>query len=279
MATITAAEVNKLRKQTGAGMMDCKKALVEANGDFEQAIDLLRKKGQKIAANRGDRDAKEGLVLAKTTADNKKGVMVVVNCETDFVAKNDDFAAFANNILDAVIENGVSTVDAAKALTYPGTSLTIADRIIEEVGKIGEKIDLSAVEIIESELVVAYNHPGNSLASMVAVSKAGDAEAEAAKNVAMQVAAMNPIALNDEGVDAETIERELEIGRDQARQEGKPEEMIDKIAQGKLGKFFKENTLLNQEYVKAENKESVKQYIQTLDKELTVTEFKHVTLG
>ena len=278
MATITAAEVNKLRKQTGAGMMDCKKALVEANGDFEQAIDLLRKKGQKIAANRGDRDAKEGLVLAKTTADNKKGVMVVVNCETDFVAKNDDFAAFANNILDAVIENGVSTVDAAKALTYPGTSLTIADRIIEEVGKIGEKIDLSAVEIIESELVVAYNHPGNSLASMVAVSKAGDAEAEAAKNVAMQVAAMNPIALNDEGVDAETIERELEIGRDQARQEGKPEEIIDKIAQSKLGKFYKENTLVKQQYIK-DNSLTVEAYLKSVNKELVATGFKRISLS
>ncbi|MBR9832080.1 elongation factor Ts [bacterium] len=278
MATITAAEVNKLRKQTGAGMMDCKKALVEANGDFEQAIDLLRKKGQKIAANRGDRDAKEGLVLAKTTADNKKGVMVVVNCETDFVAKNDDFATFANNILDAVIENGVSTVDAAKELTYPGTSLSIADRIIEEVGKIGEKIDLSAVEIIESELVVAYNHPGNSLASMVAVSKAGDAEAEAAKNVAMQVAAMNPIALNDEGVDAETIERELEIGRDQARQEGKPEEMIDKIAQGKLGKFYKENTLVKQQYIK-DNSLTVEAYLKSVNKELVATGFKRISLS
>jgi elongation factor Ts len=278
MATITAAEVNQLRKQTGAGMMDCKKALVEANGDFEQAIDLLRKKGQKIAANRGDRDAIEGLVLAKATADNKKGVMVVINCETDFVAKNDDFAAFANNILDAIIENGVTTIDAAKALTYPGTTLTIADRIIEEVGKIGEKIELSAVEILESELVVAYNHPGNSLASIVAVSKSGDAEAEAAKNVAMQVAAMNPIALNDEGVSAEMIERELEIGRDQARQEGKPEAMIEKIAQGKLGKFYKENTLIKQQYIK-DNALTVEAYLKSVNKELVATGFKRIALG
>ncbi|MDB9775465.1 translation elongation factor Ts [Vicingaceae bacterium] len=278
MATITAAEVNELRKKTGAGMMDCKKALVEANGDFEQAIDLLRKKGQKIAANRGDRDAKEGLVIAKATADNKKGVMVVVNCETDFVAKNDDFAAFANNILDAVMDNGATTVDAAKALTYPGSSLSIADRIIEEVGKIGEKIDLSAIEIIESELVVAYNHPGNSLASLVAVSKAGDAEAEAARNVAMQVAAMNPIALNDEGVDSETIERELEIGRDQARQEGKPEAMIDKIAQGKLSKFYKENTLVKQQFIK-DNSLTVEAYLISVNKELVATGFKRISLS
>lgn len=278
MATITAAEVNELRKKTGAGMMDCKKALVEANGDFEQAIDLLRKKGQKIAANRGDRDAKEGLVLAKATADNKKGVMVVVNCETDFVAKNEDFAAFANNILDAVIENGAATIEDAKALTYPGSTLTIADRIIEEVGKIGEKIDLSAVEIIESDLVVAYNHPGNSLASMVAVSKAGDAEAEAAKNVAMQVAAMNPIALNDEGVDSETIERELEIGRDQARQEGKPEAMIDKIAQGKLSKFYKENTLVKQQFIK-DNSITVEAYLKSVNKDLVATGFKRISLS
>jgi len=258
--------------------MDCKKALVEANGDFEQAIDLLRKKGQKIAANRGDRDAKEGLVIAKATADNKKGVMVVVNCETDFVAKNDDFAAFANNILDAVMDNGATTVDAAKALTYPGSSLSIADRIIEEVGKIGEKIDLSAIEIIESELVVAYNHPGNSLASLVAVSKAGDAEAEAARNVAMQVAAMNPIALNDEGVDSETIERELEIGRDQARQEGKPEAMIDKIAQGKLSKFYKENTLVKQQFIK-DNSLTVEAYLKSVNKELVATGFKRISLS
>lgn len=278
MATITAAEVNELRKKTGAGMMDCKKALVEANGDFEQAIDLLRKKGQKIAANRGDRDAKEGLVLAKATADNKKGVMVVVNCETDFVAKNEDFGAFANNILDAVIENGAATIEDAKALTYPGSTLTIADRIIEEVGKIGEKIDLSAVEIIESDLVVAYNHPGNSLASMVAVSKAGDAEAEAAKNVAMQVAAMNPIALNDEGVDSETIERELEIGRDQARQEGKPEAMIDKIAQGKLSKFYKENTLVKQQFIK-DNSLTVEAYLKSVNKDLVATGFKRISLS
>lgn len=278
MATITAAEVNELRKKTGAGMMDCKKALVEANGDFEQAIDLLRKKGQKIAANRGDRDAKEGLVLAKATADNKKGVMVVVNCETDFVAKNEDFAAFANNILDAVIENGAATIEDAKALTYPGSTLSIADRIIEEVGKIGEKIDLSAVEIIESDLVVAYNHPGNSLASMVAVSKAGDAEAEAAKNVAMQVAAMNPIALNDEGVDSETIERELEIGRDQARQEGKPEAMIDKIAQGKLSKFYKENTLVKQQFIK-DNSLTVEAYLKSVNKDLVATGFKRISLS
>ncbi len=278
MATITAAEVNELRKKTGAGMMDCKKALVEANGDFEQAIDLLRKKGQKIAANRGDRDAKEGLVIAKATADNKKGVMVVVNCETDFVAKNDDFAAFANNILDAVIENSAATIEDAKALTYPGSTLTIADRIIEEVGKIGEKIDLSAVEIIESDLVVAYNHPGNSLASMVGVSKAGDAEAEAAKNVAMQVAAMNPIALNDEGVDSETIERELEIGRDQARQEGKPEAMIDKIAQGKLSKFYKENTLVKQQFIK-DNSLTVEAYLKSVNKDLVATGFKRISLS
>ena len=278
MATITAAEVNQLRKQTGAGMMDCKKALVEANGDFEQAIDVLRKQGQKIAAKRGDRDANEGLVISKTTADNKKGVMIVVNCETDFVAKNDDFVSFATNILNAIIENGVSSIDDAKALTYPGTKLTIGEKIVEEIGKIGEKIDLSAVEVIESEMVVVYNHPGNSLASMVAVSKAGDAEAEAAKNVAMQVAAMNPIALNDAGVDKETIERELEIGRDQARQEGKPEEMVDKIAQGKLGKFYKENTLVKQQYIK-DNSMTVEAYLKSVNKDLVATDFKRIALG
>jgi elongation factor Ts len=204
--------------------------------------------------------------------------MVVINCETDFVAKNDDFAAFANNILDAIIENGVTTIDATKELTYPGTTLTIADRIIEEVGKIGEKIELSAVEIIESDLVVAYNHPGNSLAAIVAVSKAGDAEAEAAKNVAMQVAAMNPLALNDEGITSEMIERELEIGRDQARQEGKPEAMIEKIAQGKLGKFYKENTLVKQQYIK-DNALTVEAYLKTVNKELVAVGFKRIALS
>lgn len=278
MSNITAADVNKLRKQTGAGMMDCKKALVEADGDFEKAIDLLRAKGQKVAANRGDRDANEGLVIAKTTADGKKAVMVVVNCETDFVAQNADFGKFANTILDLAIENNATSVDAVKALSYNGNGLTIGDKIIEQTGVIGEKIDVSAIEIVEAEHVVAYNHPGNKLASIVGLNKGGEAVADAGKQVAMQVAAMAPIALSEDQVDAEVIAREMEVGKEQALAEGKPAEMLEKIAEGKVKKFLKENTLLNQPSLR-DNKKSVSQALAEVENGLTVTGFKRIMLG
>ena len=278
MSNITAADVNKLRKQTGAGMMDCKKALVEAEGDFEKAIDLLRAKGQKVAANRGDRDANEGLVIAKTTADGKKAVMVVVNCETDFVAQNADFSVFANTILDLAIANNATSVDAVKALSYAGNGLTVGDKIIEQTGVIGEKIDVSAIEIVEAEHVVAYNHPGNKLASIVGLNKDGEAVADAGKQVAMQVAAMAPIALNEEQVDEATIAREMEVGKEQALAEGKHVEMVEKIAEGKVKKFLKENTLLNQPSLR-DNKKTVSQALAEVESGLTVTSFKRIMLG
>ncbi|MGB0888244.1 MAG: translation elongation factor Ts [Vicingaceae bacterium] len=278
MSKITAADVNKLRKQTGAGMMDCKKALVEAEGDFDQAIDILRKKGQKVAAKRGDRDANEGLIIAKTTEDGKKAVMVMVNCETDFVAQNADFNTFATTILDAAIANSPASLEALKALNFNGEALTIGEKITEQTGVIGEKIDVTAYEVVEAEQTVAYNHPGNRLASIVALNKAGEAIAEAGKQVAMQIAAMDPVAIDESGVAPEVIEKEMALGREIAQQEGKPEAMLDKIAEGKLKKFLKENTLLNQASVR-DNKKTVSQFLNETESGLTVTDFKRVMLG
>lgn len=278
MSNITAADVNKLRKQTGAGMMDCKKALVEAGGDFEKAIDVLRKQGQKVAAKRSDRDANEGLVIAKSTPDGKKAVMVVVNCETDFVAKNDDFGKFANTILDLAINNSPANLDELKSLSFNGNGLTVADKITEQTGVIGEKIDVSAYEIVEAEQTIAYNHPGNKLAAIVGLNKAGEAVAEAGKQVAMQVAAMDPIAVSEDQVDAAIIEREMAVGKEQALAEGKPAEMVDKIAEGKVKKYLKENTLLNQASIR-DNKKSVSQSLNEVENGLTVTGFRRIMLG
>ncbi|MFL5753282.1 MAG: translation elongation factor Ts [Bacteroidia bacterium] len=272
---ITASEVNKLRQQTGAGMMDCKKALEESNGDFEKAIDYLRKKGQKVAANRADRDAKEGLVLAKVTADNKRGTVVVVNCETDFVAKNEDFGNFANTVAQIALDKNPANVDALKALPF-NNEITIADKFIEQIGKIGEKIDLPYYQVVTGEQVIAYNHPGNKLACIVAFNK--PVSEEVAKNVAMQVAAMAPVSVDKDDVTPEMLERELEIAREQARAEGKPEDMVEKIAQGKVNKFYKESTLLNQEFIK-DNKLTIRQYLQSIDKDLTVSAFKRYALS
>lgn len=273
MSTITASDVNKLRQMTGAGMMDCKKALTEANGDFEAAVDILRKKGQKVAANRSDRDAKEGLVVAKSNG--SRGILVVLNCETDFVAKNDDFNKVAETMANIALEHAPADLNALTALPY-GEGMTIGEKVIEQVGKIGEKIELSRYEQINGGAVIAYNHPGNKLACIVAFSK-NPAE-QVGKDVAMQVAAMAPVALDKEDVTTDMLNRELEIARDQARQEGKPEEMIEKIAQGKVNKFYKESTLLNQEFIK-DAKKSVKQYVTDSDKELSVTGFKRIALG
>lgn len=276
MANITAADVNKLRMQTGAGMMDCKKALTEAEGDFEKAIDILRKKGAKVAANRGDREAKEGQVIAKVTSDGKRGVIVAVNCETDFVGKNEDFANFANTILNIAIEKNPSSIDELKSLPY-NSEITVNDKIMEQVGKIGEKIDITRYEIIEAAKVIAYNHPGNRLATIVGFSKA-DVKDDVAKDVAMQIAAMAPVALDKGDVDQSTLDRELDIAREQIRAEGKPEDMVEKIAQGKLNKFYKEMTLVNQEFIK-DNKKTVGQYIKESDKDLNITGFKRVALA
>lgn len=274
MANITAAEVNKLRQQTGAGMMNCKKALVEADGDFEKAIDLLRKKGQKIAAKREGREAKEGLVIAKTSSEGKEGVLIVLNCETDFVAKNDEFIQFANSIIDLAIEKNPDSINNLKALTLNGTS--VEESITGLIGKIGEKIEISQYEVIESANVIAYNHPGNRLATLVGMNKSADDQI--GKDIAMQIAAMNPVAIDKDDIDPGIVERELEIGKEQAKQEGKPENILEKIALGKLNKFYKENTLLNQDYIK-DNKKTIRQFLSEADKDLTVTSFRRFALG
>ncbi len=275
--SISAAEVNKLRQMTGAGLMDCKQALSENNGDFEAAIDFLRKKGAKIAAKRADREATEGAVIAKTNSDGTVGVVIVLSCETDFVAKNEGFVSFAHEIADTAIAHKPATAEALKALTVG--SATLEARLMEEVAKIGEKIDVVKYEIIEAANVVPYIHGANRMGVLVELSNApSDANIAAGKDVAMQIAAMNPVAVDKDGVDATTIERELEIGREQARQEGKPEAMIDKIAEGKLQKFYKESTLLNQEFVKDSSK-TVSAMLSSVESGLTVKQFKRVQLG
>jgi elongation factor Ts len=275
--TISAAEVNKLRQQTGAGMMDCKKALTESNGDFETAVDYLRKKGQKVANNRSDRDAKEGLVLGKVAADGKKGVLLVLNCETDFVAINQDFINFAESLLTLSVTNSVNSVEELSALSLDGVQ--VSDKLFDMIGKIGEKIEISQFEAITGNKVVVYNHPGNKLTAMVALSSGAAANInEIGRDVAMQIAAMAPVAIDKGDVDTDTLNREIEIGKDQARQEGKAEEMLEKIALGKLNKFYKENTLLNQSYIKDE-KQTISQLLDATEKGLTVTAFKRVKLG
>ncbi len=274
---ITASDVNKLRQQTGAGMMDCKNALVEANGDFEAAVDILRKKGQKVAAKRGENEASEGLIFAQTSADNKVGVLLTLNCETDFVAKNDTYRNFVQSLVDIAMSNLPATAEELKGLKYDD-KLTVEEKITEQVGVIGEKLDLSGYAVLKGDTVVAYNHPGNQLATLVALNKGGDSVAEAGRQVAMQVAAMNPIALDKDGVDARTIEREIEVGKELAIQEGKPADMAEKIAQGRLTKFFKENTLLSQEFIR-DNKVTVEQFLNSTENGLTVTEFKRFSLS
>ena len=277
---ISAADVNKLRQQTGAGMMDCKKALTETNGDFEAAIDFLRKKGAKVAASRQDRESNEGVVIARTSEDGKRGVIIELNCETDFVAKNAEFIAFANAIANEAVTNNPASIEALTELSIDTevNRVTIAEAIISRTGTIGEKIGVSKYEVIEGEKVVAYIHGNYRLGVLVALSANAAGVDEAGKDVAMQIAAMNPVALDKDGVDASVIERELEIAKDQIRAEGKPEEMVEKIAAGKLNKFYKDSTLLNQEFVKDSSK-TVAQFLGTVDKGLTVTAFKRVALG
>ncbi len=273
---ITAADVNKLRQQTGAGMMDCKKALTEANGDFEAAIDNLRKKGAKVAASRQDRESNEGVVIAKTTADGKRGIIVEFNCETDFVAKNADFVAFANSIADLAVEKNPASLEELTNLELNGEKL--ADTIISKTGTIGEKVGVSKFETITGEKVIAYIHGNYRLGVLVALSTNPASADEIGKDVAMQIAAMNPVAIDKGDVDSKTIERELEIAKDVIRAEGKPEEMVEKIAAGKLNKFYKDSTLLNQEFVKDSSK-TVAQFLNDVEKGLTVTAFKRVQLG
>jgi elongation factor Ts len=274
---ITASDVNKLRQMTGAGMMDCKQALQETEGDFDKAIDYLRKKGQKIAGKRADRDANQGYVVAKTTADKTYGAVIMVNCETDFVGKTEDFIKFSNDLLDLGISNRVKTVADLMPLSIDG--VTMVQKLDEMLGKTGEKIQIAHYEVIEAPVVFAYNHFGNRLATILGMSKADAKNVhEIGHELAMQVAAMSPVAVDKDNVSQEIIDREMEIGKDQARQEGKPEDMLEKIAQGKLQKFFKENTLLNQDFIK-DSKKTVRQFIADNDKDLMVTGFKRLQLG
>lgn len=273
--TIKAADVAKLRKMTGAGMMDCKNALEEACGDFDRANEIIREKGKLVAAKRADRDANEGAVLAKT-ADNKKvGAIITLNCETDFVAKNADFVALAQSILDIAIKEKPETLEELKALKL--SNVSIGETIIEQIGVIGEKIDLSYYQFTEGEYVVAYIHPGNKLASVVAFDNAS-IEERVAKDMAMQTAAMAPVGIDKEDVPQDVIEKELTIAKEKARNEGKPEEMLDKIAQGRLQKFFQESTLLNQEFV-LEGKITVREYLAKNAKETRVISFKRYCLN
>lgn len=273
--SFTTADVVKLRKVTGAGMMDCKGALAEAEGNFERAVEIIREKGKLVANKRADRDAAEGAVLAKVSADKKFGAMVVLNCETDFVAKNENFVAFAESILNIALENKADSLETLKALDLDGR--TIEAQVIEQTGVIGEKLELSYYSKIDAETVIGYIHPGNKLATLVGFNKAG-VDVNVAKDVAMQVAAMAPVAVDKDSVSAEVVEKELAIAKEKFRQEGKPEAMLDKIAQGALNKFFQENTLLNQIYVK-DGKISIKEFLSQNDKGLTVTAFDRYTLN
>jgi len=274
---ITASDVNKLRQQTGAGMMDCKNALVEANGDFENAIDILRKKGQKVAAKRGENETKEGYVLATVSADNTTGIVFALNCETDFVAKNDGYKTLVESLMNIAIDKKPKSVEEFLALPYDN-KLSVSDKITEQIGVIGEKLEITGYELLSGKAVVAYNHPGNQLATLVTINNNSAQALEAGRQVAMQVAAMNPIALDKDSVDQQTIDRELEIGKELAIQEGKPTEMAEKIAQGRLGKFFKESTLLNQDFIR-DPKISVAQFLSNTEKGLTVSAFKRTSLG
>jgi len=275
-ANISAQDVNKLRKMTGVGMMDCKKALVEANGDFEAAIDILRKKGEKVSAKRADRETTEGVVVALTSDDNTKGVVVQLSCETDFVAKNDEFVSFASQIAQVALTQGASDADAVRNLTLDGR--TVADLITDMVGKIGEKIEISEFNTVEGEGVVSYIHGNKKIGVLVAMNKAAQGPVvDAGRDVAMQIAALSPVALDKDFVDADTVKREMEIGMEQARSEGKPEAMLEKIATGKLNKFYKENTLLNQDFVK-DSSMTVAKMLDGVESGLTVTKFIRVAI-
>ncbi len=278
---ISAADVNKLRQMTGAGMMDCKKALTEAEGDFDKAIEILRKKGQKVSASRSDRDAKEGSVFVKTSADNKEAVLIALNCETDFVGKNEEFL----NLGKLIVETAFNTKPATKEalLAEKAGDLTLNDKIVELIGKIGEKIEISEYIRMTGEAVVPYIHAGSKLGVLVSLKGVNGKDVTpiaigAGKDVGMQIAAMNPVAVDESQVDKSVIEKEMEIAKAQILAEGKPENMVEKIAQGKLNKFFKESTLLPQAFVKDSSK-SVAQYLDSVSKGLTVAEFKRVSIG
>ena len=272
--TITAADVNKLRTITGAGMMDCKKALVESDGDFDLAIENLRKKGQKVAANRSDRESTEGAAIAIVNADKTAGVVITLNCETDFVGMNENFVKMATEMANLALN--FKTKEEFLAADFNG--ITVAEKLIEQTGVIGEKLEIRTFERLEGAFIGSYIHSGNKIATLVALSAVVAGGDEAARNVAMQAAAMNPIALNEAGVDAEIIEKEIEIAKDLLRQEGKPEAMLENISKGKIQRFYKDNTLVNQDYIK-DSSMNVANYIKSVDANLTVTGFKRAALG
>ena len=275
--TISAADVNTLRQQTGAGMMDCRKALMESNGDFENAIDYLRKKGQKVAANRSDRDAKEGVVIAKASADNTYGVVISLSSETDFVAKNEEFIAFAQHVADIALETKVTSVEDLKAAKMD--TATVGEKLLEMVAKIGEKIDISRFDQVSAAAVIPYIHSGYRIGVLVGMNQpANDDIVTAGKDVAMQIAAMSPMAVDADSVSPETIAREKAIAVEQIMAEGKAADMAEKIAAGKLNKFFKDNTLLPQAFVK-DNSKTVAEYLTSVSKGLTVGSFKRVAVG
>jgi|TARA_B110000438_G_scaffold75895_1_gene75971 elongation factor Ts len=274
---ISAKDVNELRQKTGSGMMDCKKALVEAEGDFQKAIDILRKKGQKVSEARSNRETSEGIVLFKLNSDETKASILSFTCETDFVAKNDEFNSLAQNILDIAFDNNLESIESVLVSEIDGSS--IEQLIIEMVGKIGEKIKISDFKVMDGEKIVPYIHAGSKLGVLVSLNNTGNTDyVTAGKDIAMQIAAMNPIALDKDQVDQSVIEKEIEIGKEQAIKEGKPEQIIEKIAQGKLQKFFKENTLLSQSFVK-DNNLSIKDYLETFSKELSIGGFIRVSIG
>jgi len=272
--SFTTADVVKLRKVTGAGMMDCKTALQEADGNFDRALEIIREKGKLVASKRADREASEGVVLSKVSEDKKFGAMIVLNCETDFVAKNENFIAFAENILDEALKQKPAGLDALKSLKLDGR--TVEEQVTEQTGIIGEKLDLSYYSKIEAETIVSYIHPGNKLATLVGFNKP-DVENQVAKDIAMQVAAMSPIAVDKDGISQQVANKELEIAKEKFRQEGKPEAMLYKIAQGALNKWYKEVTLLSQEFIK-DGKITVKDYLASNDKDLKVTGFERYAL-
>ena len=274
---ISAQDVNKLRKMTGAGMMDCKKALTEADGDFDKAVELLRKKGQKVSASRSDRETNEGTVFVKTNSDNTEGIMLSLECETDFVSKNEEFQSVGEKILEIAFANKPADVEALKNEKFD--DISVGEKITELVGKIGEKIEIGAYEKLTGDQVIPYIHAGSRLGVLVALKNTdGKDVTEAGRDVAMQIAAMNPVAVDKDGVDQAVIDREIEIGKEQARADGKPEAMLEKIATGKLNKFFKENTLLNQPFVK-DSSLTIEAYLKSVAPQLTVSEFKRVSVS
>ncbi len=278
MSNISAQEVNRLRQMTGAGMMDCKKALVEANGDFEEAITILRKKGQKVSANRADRETTEGAVHVHISEDGKKGVLVALNCETDFVAKNEDFVKLGTEILALAVKENPADLAALNQLVIDG-SRSVAEYITEYVGKIGEKIEVTAYHAVQGDQVASYIHSNNKVGVLVPFNNTyGDDVTELGKDIAMQITAMKPVAVDKDDVDASMVEREIEIGKEQARQEGKPEAMLEKIALGKLNKFYQESTLLNQAFVK-DNSKTIRQVIAEVGKDITIPKFVRVSIG